>query len=146
MDPHDFIEIASELVTGIKEAEWRSAVSRAYYAAFHLARRLLLQCGFVVPQADQAHGYIWLRLSNCGHPDVVIAGSDLRDLRTARNRADYDLDHPFAEQPAYGHVQVGLNIIQLLDQVLATPSTQQQITDKIKDYEKNVLKQSTWKP
>jgi uncharacterized protein (UPF0332 family) len=37
MNPHDFLEVANEWLTGIREAEWRSAVSRAYYAAFHVA-------------------------------------------------------------------------------------------------------------
>ena len=36
MKPRDFLDLADELVIGSGEAEWRSAVSRAYYAAFRL--------------------------------------------------------------------------------------------------------------
>ena len=92
MTPRDFLDQAAAWVTGWEEADWRSAVSRGYYAAFHTARRLLQHCGFVVPRAESSHAYLWLRLSNTGHPDVVIAGHDLNDVRQARNWADYDLD------------------------------------------------------
>jgi hypothetical protein len=84
MNPLDFLEVADELIGGMREADWRSAVSRAYYAAFHVARRLLQRCGFTVPDGDQAHAYLWLRLSNAGHPDVRQAGLDLRNAAVQR--------------------------------------------------------------
>jgi uncharacterized protein (UPF0332 family) len=92
MDFRDYLNLARTLVAGPTEAEWRSATSRAYYAAFHVARVLLLGLGFRVPQADRAHGYLWMRLSNAGQADVMTAGRRLGDLRRERNRADYD-DH-----------------------------------------------------
>src|SRR5262249_22533211 len=95
MNPRDFLNVAAALIAGPSEADWRTAGSRAYYAAFHVARNLLRQCGFVVPKADQAHAYLWLRLANCGHPDVTKAGDDLHDLRNVRNQADYDLEMLF---------------------------------------------------
>src|SRR5712692_3941849 len=69
----DFLTLAETWIQGTTEAEWRSAVSRAYYAAFHEARQLVRDLGFVVPRADQAHAYLWLRLSNCGDPQVRLA-------------------------------------------------------------------------
>jgi uncharacterized protein (UPF0332 family) len=92
MNPNEFLDVAAELLQGLAEGGWRSAVSRAYYSAFHVARRLLRQGGFVVPQGEQAHAYLYLRLGNAGQPDVVAAGRDLNFLRTVRNRADYDID------------------------------------------------------
>jgi hypothetical protein len=38
MDGTGFLHLAVRLSGGATEAEWRSAVSRAYYGAFHLAR------------------------------------------------------------------------------------------------------------
>ncbi len=70
MNANEFLELAGEWCTGAREGEWRSAASRAYYAAFHVARQILQQSGFNVPQGEQAHGYLWLRLANSGHPDV----------------------------------------------------------------------------
>src|SRR5712671_665398 len=100
MDGSEFLEVAWDLVTGEREADWRSAVSRAYYAVFHVARRLLFQCGFSVPHADQAHAYVWRRLSNSGHPDVDNAGQNLSYLRGVRNEADYDLDRTIFHREA----------------------------------------------
>ena len=87
MNPRDFLVVANALIVGATEAAWRSAVSRAYYAAFHTARRLLRDLGFRTPRADQAHAYLWLRLSNCGDAQMVTAGQKLQDLRGERNRS-----------------------------------------------------------
>jgi uncharacterized protein (UPF0332 family) len=146
MNPHDFLDVAGEWAAGNREAEWRSATSRAYYAAFHVGRKLLLQSGFVVPQGEQAHAFLWLRLANAGHPDVQRAGNDLNYLRRARNAADYDLDRPFAQLAALDHVQLATDAAQLLEAVLSTATVVTQITDTIKAYEHDVLGQVTWKP
>jgi hypothetical protein len=86
MDPRDFLRAAEEWVTENDQADWRSAVSRSYYAAFHVARTLFQRLGFVVPQGESAHGYLWLRLANSGHPDTRNAGNDLNHLRGLRTR------------------------------------------------------------
>ncbi|HEY7154407.1 MAG TPA: hypothetical protein VH575_10655 [Gemmataceae bacterium] len=106
MDETGFLNVADVLSRGDTEAEWRSAISRAYYAAFHKARRLLWQGGFAVPAADTAHAYLWLRLSNCKHPDIIELGHKLGHLRGMRNRADYNMDVPVDQAAAFDHVQV----------------------------------------
>ncbi len=90
----DFLPLARKLAAGSTEADWRTAVSRAYYAAFHVARRLLEDLGFRVPCADSAHAYLWLRLNNCGDLAVQAAASELQLLRNRRNHADYDYSGP----------------------------------------------------
>ena len=42
MDEREFLKVALSLLAGASEADWRSAVSRAYYAAFHVARNLVV--------------------------------------------------------------------------------------------------------
>ena len=101
MTGREFLQLADELAAGTTEAEWRSAVSRAYYAAFHVARDLLTACRFTAPRGDQAHAYLWLRLSNSVDPDLENAGSDLQTLRRNRNRADYDLTRPLDQATAF---------------------------------------------
>ena len=66
MTGRDFLPSAHQLAAGGTEAAWRTAVSRAYYAAFHCARELLENMSFRVPRADLAHKYLIFRLSNCG--------------------------------------------------------------------------------
>src|SRR5262249_25817582 len=69
----DFLKQAQPWISLATEPDWRSAVSRAYYAAFHEARRMLSDLGFVVPRGDRAHAYLWRRLSNCGDIQVQLA-------------------------------------------------------------------------
>ena len=51
----DFLPLAHDLAAASSEPEWRTAVSRAYYTAFHVARQLLEDLGFRVPRADRGH-------------------------------------------------------------------------------------------
>jgi uncharacterized protein (UPF0332 family) len=146
MDETGFLELADELSTGSRQADWRSAVSRAYYAAFHKARSTLRQGGFRVPDGEQAHGYLWLRLSNSGHPDVVNAGDDLKNLRRIRNWADYDFDRSLDDAKAIVRVQVATDIIQLLDDLAKEPAIRDRVIDAIKAYERDVLREVTWHP
>jgi uncharacterized protein (UPF0332 family) len=144
MSPRDPLDVAAALITGIHEAEWRSAVSRAYYAVFHAARDLLRQCGFAVPNGDQAHGYLWLRLANAGHPDVKQAGVDVQELRKGRNRADYDLDLTIAHKTALGYVELADTIFAVMEIAAGEPGVCATITEAMKVYERDVLKQVTW--
>jgi len=41
MTGRELLAVAQQLAGAGTEAEWRSAISRAYYAAFHVARELL---------------------------------------------------------------------------------------------------------
>jgi uncharacterized protein (UPF0332 family) len=63
ISPRDFLTVAKYLAARGTEGEWRTAVSRAYYAVFHTARNLMEDLGFVVPRADPAHSYLWKRFS-----------------------------------------------------------------------------------
>jgi uncharacterized protein (UPF0332 family) len=146
MDPHQFLEVADELSRGLREAEWWSAVSRAYYAAFHVAGGLLETCGFRVPQADQAHGYLWLRLSNSGHPDIDEVGRHLGRLRSDRNWADYDLHRSLPQQVALSSVSRASDIIKLLDLVAAEEAYRSRLTEGVKRYERDVLREVAWGP
>jgi uncharacterized protein (UPF0332 family) len=115
MNWRDFLLLATRLAAGATEADWRTAVSRAYYAGFHIARRLLADLNFTVPRADRAHQYLVYRLSNCGESAVQQAGRDLETLRRLRNRADYDEVPALTQPQAAAAVQLAEGIIQALD-------------------------------
>ena len=144
MNARDFLRVANGLLHLAGEAEWRSAVSRAYYGAFHCARELFADLGFTVPRADRAHAYLWLRLSNCGDSQVQVAGRELNDLRGQRNRADYDVAGILSQIEAAGHVLVAERT-QVLASAAADP-TRTHILDAMKTYERDVLKDVTWHP
>lgn len=70
MKPQDFLNLSNQMAAGATEAEWRTAISRAYYATFHAARDLLRELGFTVPRIAIQRGQF-------------SAGSDARILRPA---------------------------------------------------------------
>jgi uncharacterized protein (UPF0332 family) len=127
------------------QADLRTAVSRAYYAAFHVARDFLTALGFQTPNGEQAHGYLWLRLSNCGDAKVAQAGHRLKDLRRKRNQADYDLQRTIRQGIARSDFQIAADIIRLIDSLTALP-LRTQIRDAMIVYERDVLKDVTWRP
>jgi len=89
MRADDFIEFAGR-VAGLGAAGARSAVSRAYYGALHLAAALLEELGVPLP-AGRTHGIVPILLQNSGDDDARIAGRLLSDLHSDRIKADYRL-------------------------------------------------------
>jgi uncharacterized protein (UPF0332 family) len=146
MNGREFLEVAADLSSGEREGDWRSAISRAYYGCFHVARQLLQECGFQVPRGDQAHAYLWRRLSNSGHTDIVAAGRQLNQLRNDRNWADYDLQLPLNQVTGHDRVLLAEKIADLLEAVATMPTVRATITDVMKTYERDVLHEATWTP
>lgn len=144
MKPRDFLDLASELVGGTGEAEWRFGVSRAYYAVFHTAGALLRQFGFLIPQSDRAHGYIWLRLSNCGHALLQALGPTLLSLRRARNFVDYELNVPFYETDAVAWFNQAYDSVEILEPMLAASTSLSAVVATIRAYERDALGEVTW--
>ncbi|HKI33165.1 MAG TPA: HEPN domain-containing protein [Gemmataceae bacterium] len=137
--------MAVRLAAGATEAEWRSATSRAYYAAFHAARDLFRGLGFVVPRADAAHKYLAFRLQNSGNTQLRDAGRELDDLRQLRNEADYDIGRSYGQHIAHSQVALSQRITQGLA-VAAVEPTRTQVRDAMIAYERNVLRRVTWTP
>jgi len=141
--PDELLSLAERLIQHGSEVEWRDAISRGYYATFHAGRQLLRDLGFLVPRAATAHAYVWMRLSNCGDPAIQVAGNDLNDLQSARNRADYELGLNLPQADCLLWVQSARSIIQALATGRVEP-TRSQIQTAIRNYEQNVLGRVTW--
>ncbi len=97
MDPRDFLETAEGLLHGTKEADWRSSVSRAYYATFNVFCEILRA---TVPvrllardsqKTQMSHGYVTRCLKNCADRSVAELGKLLEELKVRRTDADYKL-------------------------------------------------------
>jgi uncharacterized protein (UPF0332 family) len=145
MNWRDFLLLAARLAAGVNEADWRTAVSRAYYAAFHVARRLFTDLNFTVPRADRAHQYLVFRLGNSGESAVEQAGRDLDTLRRLRNRADYDEAPALTQSQAAAAVRMAEGIVQRLDAARQEPA-RTRMRDVMIVYERDVLRDVTWKP
>jgi uncharacterized protein (UPF0332 family) len=143
MNGRDFLPLARQLIGMSGEAARRSAVSRAYYAAFHVARDLLAGLGFTTPRADRAHEYLYRRLNNSGLAPVRVAANQLHDLRARRNQADYDVPIPFSAALASSQVAAAAYVIQALDAL--TPAERTQIAGAMKLYEQQIG-DVTWHP
>lgn len=103
----DYIGFAAKIAaTYADAASCRSAISRAYYGAFHLARSLLDRLETRPPRNANAHVFVQHRLANCGHPLAVEAGCFLADLYADRLNADYNLTKKQVETVSYARTSV----------------------------------------
>jgi len=97
-DWSEYFNLAKELAETSKEAELRSAVSRAYYSAFCLARNYLRDIQQYprlwrnITYDINAHKYVAEKfIYNQSKSQIMIEiGKDLNRLRKMRNKADYE--------------------------------------------------------
>ena len=141
--PRDALHLAETLCRGASETEWRCAVGRAYYAAFHQARYLLQVLGFQIPRAELVHAFLWKRLRSCGNSSVGTAGSKLQQLRSLRNRADYEVAFDFSKNDAIAAVETSRQILDALETLTLTD--RQSALDVMTAYERDVLRETTWR-
>ena len=90
-DPKNFYTIAQWLVGQNKdEAGLRTAISRVYYAAHHIAATRLVQKGSWTPQGFAAdHGGV---INALKQGRLRQRGDELEALRILREHSDYHLD------------------------------------------------------
>lgn len=84
----DFLHLAAELANPPEdEARQRTGMSRAYYAAYHVAtRRIVGELRFVLGRPQHQ---LWGELRQQTRPDLREIGERGRDLHLIRVRADY---------------------------------------------------------
>ena len=108
MRPHDFWRLADRLITNEKNPEgYRSAVSRAYYAAFLTAQEFLGAMSISLVNRANAHAELLTILGNTGDAALDAAKSFLNTLRDERNAADYDLSDANVETEANARLRLG---------------------------------------
>ena len=144
MTGRDFLTTARSVVARTGEADWRTAVGRAYYAAFHAARDFLSGLGFQVPPDERAHKYLSFRLINCGHTDGSTAGLILERLRKLRTIADYNLQVAVSQPQAIDSIRLAGDVFALLDGL--STADRAAVTTAVRAYEATVLRQVTWQP
>jgi uncharacterized protein (UPF0332 family) len=139
MDGQDFIALAGRLAVAPigDEAKYRTAVSRAYYGAFHVARSFLAELGFAPLGNANVHGFVRHYLNGSHQPDACLAASHLSRLQAARNEADYDLDDPdFGSQAvAMASVELAHRVVSALESC-RTPDDRESIRQAIAEYQK----------
>lgn len=92
----DYLKLAEALTRdpispGPEEASLRTAISRAYYAAFRSASNLAASRGEIIPTGSPGdHGLVINHFQQATDPARQKIGASLSRLRSNRNRADYD--------------------------------------------------------
>lgn len=108
MDPHDFIAFSGKLAAmpSYGQAGARTATSRAYYGAFHLAVSVLEGVGCLRPGSKPNHVLVPRFLGASSSEDAAMASRLLDSLYEDRRRADYDLGDAVAETQRFAQLNV----------------------------------------
>jgi uncharacterized protein (UPF0332 family) len=127
MNGSDLIVLAGALVAqralGDAEARYRSAISRAYYGAFHLTVAFLAEFNVRIPGNATGHQRAYECLFGTNVDLAKEAARSLNDLRGERISADYKLNvRGLDSQPnAREKVELAITIRQLLEQCRIEP-------------------------
>ena len=111
MQANEFQDTAERLVQGTTEGDWRSAMSRAYYAVFHFFLDFFLANGLDLGGGANAHSNLYLGLHNCGQPSISPLGNRVDSLRRARVLADYNLNATVNQTTAMKTVQRARDVV-----------------------------------
>jgi len=133
MEPTEFISFAGKSVT-MGRAGARSAVSRAYYGIFHLARNTLRDLVAEFPASGRAHNLIPQYLQSADHPQASSAATLLSSLHSNRILADYDLSNPSVENMQHAKLQVemALETQRLIEEFRRHCQSDQAVPDKLR--------------
>ena len=91
MLPESFLDVADELAQAGGPSRLRSAVSRAYYAVFHVASEASAELG--APRSN-SHDVIGDRFQTSEDPGISALGQRFLNLKSAQHHADYKLYLP----------------------------------------------------
>ena len=102
MNPRDFLQTANNLSTSKYEADMRSCISRAYYAALHTAFDALPEDRKpnLKSHDSSSHSKIigaydgWSKVPGHHRTDKRLIKEALVSIKKLRKQADYELDEP----------------------------------------------------
>lgn len=121
-DWEDFVELGHDLANSppddrLREAKLRSAVSRAYYGAFHHARKYYAGQYYREPPGagtGKEHQLLPAALMKSTRPNERTGGLKLRRLRHHRRQADYRISPTPDEWDAARSLHLARDIIDIL--------------------------------
>ena len=122
-DWRDYLILADGLVGMTAESAKRSAISRAYYAAFHKAEEVYSNnhAAYLQTRGTQSHYDVWNWFES--HPALSYKkiGTAGKNLKRRREDADYRDMFPGVAQQAVYQVARAKEIIQGIDRISAPP-------------------------
>ena len=140
MDPRQFQYLASRLAEhGAYPVEFRTAISRAYYAVFHVGLNLLKEMGFDIFQNAYSHEEVYRHFNNSCDKNLVKAAVKINDLRTRRLHADYELDRTSIEEKKNAKmlVQLSERLIETIEKC-CNGENREKIIESIQDWKNHI--------
>jgi hypothetical protein len=143
MDPRDFNQVAINIIMGrpaTGPAAYRTAISRAYFAAMNVAANVLSRIGHSPGKADGNHKKIVIYLQQTGDAQLMRTGGMIDILRRKRNEADYDMANAIIESPltARSAAETAREAMNYLDEFVADPARQRSAADAIAEYKAKI--------
>lgn len=108
IEPAALLAYAEELASDTREVAQRTAVSRAYYAAFLHLRQSALESGALPGQRSAADHHRLQRMLNRSR---AADASRLRWLRELRNAADYEIGEPLDPSSSRSAIELAETLI-----------------------------------
>lgn len=113
IDPSDFLTVANELATATEEAKLRTAISRAYYAAYHqVVKKYADREELALSDHLFGNHQNFIRELKTRHSgELKKIGNQLYMLKKDRFRADYNLKNNVTKSAAKKSCSASLKII-----------------------------------
>lgn len=110
----EYLTLAETLSNNPQESYLRSAISRAYYSVFCIARN---RTGFKNHRESNVHFVVINKLKS--HPDTRIKkiGKNIDELRRYRNEADYNEDRQIDKELTNRAIILAQNAFQLISRL-----------------------------
>jgi uncharacterized protein (UPF0332 family) len=119
--PDTILGFAKDLSDGDTEVSWRASTSRAYYAAFHRARKIAPES--VRKARANAHEKLtsWMRdqRENTDEQSIIIAkcGLHLSQMKMKREEADYDLTTEFSKHECQRLLSKSQEVFRMMEEI-----------------------------
>ena len=117
--PDDFLDAAQKLGRGSDEVDFRNAVSRSYYAAFHRCKALAKKGDFRV-SGHGDHADVIDALERSFKTDGKILARMLRRCRTLRRKADYKIEDELTASEAQSCIDQAVKIFEIAKRIEQT--------------------------
>ena len=116
-DWHEFLDLARQLeASSLNEAVLRTAISRAYYAAYHRASRHVRVAQLAPTTKRLTHELVWSLFAESSDERYRDVGDRGVELKLERIRADYNARYPGdLAKSARKAIDVSEAIIRLID-------------------------------
>lgn len=123
-DWQDYLTLAEGLVGMTAESAKRSAISRAYYAAFHRAEAIYSShhTTYLRTRGTQSHYDVWNWFESQAALSYKKIGTAGKNLKRRREDADHREEFPGIAQQAVYQIAKAREIIQGIDRVSTAPS------------------------